>query len=224
MKKSIFIVMCLFLLYFSACSKQTVKNDNNININEIVATKLEEMDKGYSDETLKALSVILRTNLTINNSNTSIATPKEKYLNISKTTRNQVLKNQNNNLIEISLTDNNEYTWQKTIKKSKLLEFAFKNKINLTSISEVEPIIDNGKVVGLNIGKKYFEYETLSKEFGLESNTIENIESNKKEIIIKGKIKGFYNNFDINKSEQLSNDNYNYEQILKTFFNDLKIN
>lgn len=216
--------MCLFLLCFSACSKQTVKNDNNININEIVAIKLEEMDKGYSDETLKALSVILRTNLTINNSNTSNATPKEKYLNISKTTRNQVLKNQNNNLIEISLSDNNEYSWQKTIKKSKLLEFAFKNKINLTSISEVEPIIDNGKVVGLNIGKKYFEYETLSKEFGLESNTIENIESNKKEIIIKGKNKGFYNNFDINKSEQLSNDNYNYEQILKTFFNDLKIN
>lgn len=216
--------MCLFLLCFSACSKQTVKIDNNININEIVATKLEEMDKGYSDETLKALSVILRTNLTINNSNTSIATPKEKYLNISKTTRNQVLKNQNNNLIEISLSDNNEYTWQKTIKKSKLLEFAFKNKINLTSISEVEPIIDNGKVVGLNIGKKYFEYETLSKEFGLESNTIESIESNKKEIIIKGKNKGFYNNFDIDKSEQLSNDNHNYKQILKTFFNDLKIN
>jgi hypothetical protein len=129
----------------------------------------------------------------------------------------------NNNLIEISLIDSDEYRWQKIIKKSKILEFASKHKISLTNISDIKPY-ENEKVSGLNIGGKIFDYKMLITEFGLESNNIEKIETTKTEVIIQGKNKGLFDNFSTHKSEQLSNDNYNYKDILKIFFNDLKIN
>ena len=206
------------------CSNTTQKLTSKTDINKIVAVQLENIDKNYSDETLKALSVILRTNQTINNSETTENTPSEKYLEIVNKTKNEVLKDKNNNLIEISLTDNTEYHWQKNIKKSKILEFALKNKINLTNISDIEPVFENEKVKGINIGGKFFDYQMLITEFRLESNTIENIETTKSEVIIKGKNKGIFDNFDTCKSEQLSNNNHNYKDILKIFFNDLKIN
>lgn len=208
---------------FVACSKTSSNTVSNYDINKSVAAELESIDKNYSEETLKALSIILRTNFSTNNKQIN-KQPSQKYLNIANKTSNKVLKNENNNLIEISLDDNEEYSWAKTIKKSKLLEFALKNKISLTSLSNIKPVIQDGKVKSLNIGNKQFDYEILAKEFGLESNVIENIEDNKKEIVIKGKNKGFYSHFDTKKSEQLSNNNQTYEQILKTFFNDLKIN
>ena len=223
MKKLFFMALCLFLFGFVACSNTHTKPISINELNKQIAIELENLDNNYSDETLKALSVVLRTNLTINKKQSS-KTPTEKYLKVAESTNKKVLKNKNDNLVEISLENNNKYSWQKTIKKSKLLEFAFNNKINLTNLSKIEPILENEKVIGLNIGNKYFEYNLLAKEFGLESNIIENIEDNKKEIIISGKNKGFYSHFDIIKSEQLSNNNYNYEQILNLIFSDLKIN
>ena len=101
------------------------------------------------------------------------------------------------------------------------MEFALKNNINLTNLSTIEPIKENDKVIGLKIGNKYFEYEDLANHFGLESNLIENITENKKEIVIKGKNNNLKNYFDIKKSEQLSNDNHNYYDILTIFFDDL---
>ena len=223
MKNLFLMVLCLFLFGFVACSNTHTKPVSINELNKQIAIELENLDNNYSEETLKALSVVLRNNLTITK-NYSTENPTDKYLKIAESTNKKVLKNKNNNLVEISLENNNEYSWQKTIKKSKLLEFAFNNKINLTNLSNIEPIIENEKVTGINIGNKYFDYELLAKEFGLESNIIENIEDNKKEIIIKGKNKGFCSHFDINKSEQLSNNNHNYEQILNLIFSDLKIN
>ncbi len=222
MKKIFLLFFSIFILGFVACSKSQTRVVSSLDLNKMVACELEKIDKKYSDETLKALSVIIRTNITINNKQYN-GEPKEKYLTLANETKNKVLKNNNNNLIEINLENNNEYTWQKNIKKSKLLEFALKNNINLSNISNIEPVLDSKKVKGLNIGNKYFDYETLAKEFELESNEIEKIEENKKEIVIKGKNKGFYGHFDFEKSEQLSNDNYSFEKILKIFFNDLKI-
>lgn len=225
MNKFIYILLFSILTIFTiSCSKETPKATINNNIDNVVAVELEKIDKGYSDETLKAISVILRTNLTINNTLTNNKPVNEKYLNISKSTRNEYLKNKNNSLIEISFDKNDEYHWQKKIKKSNILEFALKNNVNLTNISDIDPIIENDKVLGINIANKFFNYEVLAKEFDLESNEIESIENGKTEIIIKGKNKGFLDYFDIDKSEQLSNDNYNYKNILNLFFNDLKIN
>ena len=142
---------------------------------------------------------------------------------IAQKTKNEVIMDKNNNLIEISLVDNDEYRWQKAIKKSKILEFALKHKINLSNISDIKPVYENEKVKGLEIGGKLFDYQMLITEFGLESNTIEKIETTKTEVIIQGKNKGLFDNFSTYKSEQLSNDNHNYKDILKVFFNDFKI-
>ena len=224
MKKYIIILLSIFLLGFSACSNSPQKTVSKAEINNIVASELQKIDKGYHEETLKALSVILRTNININNDNSYNQPINDKYLSIANKTNKEVLKNKNNTLIKICFDNNEEYYWQKNIKKSKLLEFALKNKINLTNISVIEPIFENEKIVGINIANKFFDYEQLAKEFGLESNKIESIEKYKTEIIIKGKNKGFSNAFNIEKSEQLSNNNYNYKEILKEFFDDFKIN
>ena len=224
MKKYFIILLSILYIGLIGCSTTTQKLTTKTDINKMVAVQLEDIDKNYSNETLKALSVILRTNQIINNIETTEKTPSEKYLEIVNTTKNEILKDKNNNLVEISLNNNSEYHWQKNIKKSKILEFALKNKINLTNISDIEPVFENEKVKGINIGGKFFDYQMLITEFGLESNTIENIETTKSEVIIKGKNKGIFDNFDTCKSEQLSNDNHNYKDILKIFFNDLKIN
>ncbi len=224
MKKTLLIILSILYIGLIGCSEPAKKSPLKEDLNKIVAIKLEEIDKNYSDETLKALSVILRTNHIINNEEVVVNNPNPKYLEIAKNTNNEVIKDKNNNLIEISLIESDEYHWQKTIKKSKILEFALKHKINLTNISDIKPVFENEKVKGINIGGKFFDYQMLITEFGLESNTIENIETTKTEVIIKGKNKGDFDNFSTHKSEQLSNDNYNYKDILKTFFNDLKIN
>ena len=121
--------ICIFILslltvFIISCSNEPQKASINNNINNVVAAELEKIDKGYSDETLKAISVILRTNLTINNVSKKNQQVNNKYLNISNSTKNELLKNKSNNLIEISFNKNNEYHWQKKIKKSKILEFA----------------------------------------------------------------------------------------------------
>ena len=220
MKKYFVIFVCLMLFIFVGCTKTSTSP--NFDIDNEVAVELEKMDNNFSDETLKAMSVVLRTNLKIDQIKPAEnQNPTKKYLNITKQTKNKVLKNKNNNLIKISFEKPEEYTWQKTIRKSQILEFALKNNINLTNLSTIEPIKENEKVIGLKIGNKYFEYEDLANHFGLESNLIENITENKKEIVIKGKNNTLKNYFDIQKSEQLSNDNHNYYDILTIFFDDL---
>lgn len=220
MKKYFVIFLSLMLFVFVGCTKTSAPP--KFDIDNAVALELEKMDNGLSDETLKAMSVVLRTNFKIDQIKPDEnQKPTEKYLSIAKQTKNKVLRNKNNSLIKISFEKPEEYTWQKTIKKSQILEFALKNNINLTNLSTIEPIKENEKVIGLKIGNKYFEYEDLANHFGLESNLIENITENKKEIVIKGKNNTLKNYFDIKKSEQLSNDNHNYYDILTIFFDDL---
>ena len=220
MKKYFIIFLSLMLFIFVGCTKTSALP--KFDVDNAVALELEKMDNGLSDETLKAMSVVLRTNFKIDQIKPDEnQKPTEKYLSIAKQTKNKVLRNKNNSLIKISFEKPEEYTWQKTIKKSQILEFALKNNINLTNLSTIEPIKENEKVIGLKIGNKYFEYEDLANHFGLESNLIENITENKKEIVIKGKNNNLKNYFDIKKSEQLSNDNHNYYDILTIFFDDL---
>ena len=138
----------------------------------------------------------------------------------TKSTDYKQLKNKNGSLVKISFEDSPDYTWQKNIKKSDILEFALKNNVSLTSLSNIEPVMENEKIIALKIGNKSFNYNTLAEHFGLESNIIEKISTNSTEIIIKGKNKGFNNSFDIETSEQLSNNNYNYLEILNIIFSD----
>lgn len=223
MKKIFLLFCCLTLTLFASC-KQIPKSNSYPNIESQVAAKLMELDENYSDETLEAMSVVLRTNLIVNHSNENLVCDNEKYLKIANETSNLVLKNNNGSLVEISFENTDDYLWQKSIKKSELLDFAFKNNISLTNLSKINPVTKNEKIIGLEIGNKYFDYNALAQEFGLESNTILKISQDKNSIIVSGKTKGFYGYFDTTKSEQLSNNNYFFKDILTDFFDNLTIN
>lgn len=199
-----------------------------VNYDEIdlqVAYSLQKLDENYTTETLKAMSVVLRNNILINNNSdfNKDVNLDQKYIDIAQLTNNLVLKNNDNDLIELSFENNENYTWQKNIKKSELLEFALKNNVSLASISSIEPISENEKIVGLKIGKKYFDYKSLAKEFNLQSNQIINISSQKDEILVTGKNKGLYGYFNAQKSENLSKNNKNYKEILTEIFDNLKL-
>lgn len=219
MKKYLFLCLSLILMFFVACEK--IEKQESVNVDTMVAQELEKLDNGYSDETLKAMAVIIRTNLIVDGeTKINKMQPNEKYLLLTKSTDYKQLKNKNGSLVKISFEDSPDYTWQKNIKKSDILEFALKNNVSLTSLSNIEPVMENKKIIALKIGNKSFDYNTLAEHFGLESNIIEKISTNSTEIIIKGKNKGFNNSFDIETSEQLSNNNHNYLEILNIIFSD----
>lgn len=223
MKKLFIFSICVIFCLFVGCGKLNKTSSPSL-IETTVAAELEKLDNNYSDETLKALSVIIRTNLHINNKlENQINNPSEKYSKIASSTKNKVLKKDDGTLVELSLENSDNYKWQKSIKKSKLLEFALKNGISLTNIKNISPELKNDKVVGLKVGNKYFDYQTLANEFDLESNIIENITESKSEIFITGKQKGFFGSFDFKTAEKLSNNNQDFVSILKYFFEDLKI-
>lgn len=223
MKKICVSILSLLVLLFISCGKiPEVQPVSDINLS--IAKKLQEMDENFSDETLKAISVALRNNILINHENLNDGKVNSKYLEIAKSTDEKVLKNKDGILIEISFSDNDDYTWQKNIKKSDILEFAMNNNIKLTSLTNIKEVSDNGRIIGIYIGNQYFDYQTLANNFNLESNKIESISSSKNEIIIKGKGNNFYNHFDTKKAEQLSNDNYSYSEILNDLFDNLTLN
>ena len=91
------------------------------------------------------------------------------------------------NQAEISVDKNIDTHWKKIIKKSEILDFAYRNEISLTNISNIEPIYKDDKISLLKIGNKYFDFSLLAKEFQLESSNIEKIEIDKNNIIVYGK-------------------------------------
>ena len=56
------MVLCLFLFGFVACSNTHTKPVSINELNKQIAIELKHLDNNYSEETLKALSVILRNN------------------------------------------------------------------------------------------------------------------------------------------------------------------
>lgn len=218
---SIFIILLIFV--FIGCSK-TANVSNASNLEDVVAYELEQLDKeqNLDDETLKSLSVIIRTNHIINNdfqNNTFI--PTDKYKNLTKQTLGQTIKiDGNTEFIDIS-TEN--YEWKKSIKKDELLEFALINNISLSNLSNIEPIYKNEKLDKINIGGNNFDYKNFANKFDLESNEITNIETNNKEIIIYGKNKGFNEKFDYNKALNLSKNGNNYKEILNNLYENSSI-
>lgn len=222
MKKLLLSLIILSLVMFVSC-KNIPSQEKLPELETCVAAALMDMDENYSDETLKAMSIVVRTNLLITPENKPNFKANDKYLKLASATAGLVLKNKADNLVELGFENNDSYTWQKSIKKSQLLEFALKNNISLTSLTKINPVINNGKVVSLEVGGKSFDYDSLAQEFDLESNIIDNISQTKTELIINGKSKGFYGYFDVKNSEQLSNNNYFFEDILGYFFENLKV-
>lgn len=222
MKKIYFLTLLIFCFgLFVACSKtgyeptaQTVEHSVSQNLSNI------EGIESFDDETIKALSVVVRTNIKNNNlkqdnSNNEI---NERILFLTKQTEGEILSNSDK--IEIENIDDN-YTWEKNIKKYELLKFLNKKNISLSNISNIEPSLDeSGKLNSLNFGGKNIEFKELQEEFGLESNKITNIENNVSSITIYGKGK-IQNSpyFNIKKAQNLSNEGKNYKELLNHFFN-----
>lgn len=222
MKKIYSILLILSLLIFSACSIKETTQSQSINIDNYIAYKLEQLDNNYNNETLKALSLIIRTNEKLKPSNTNNNYPiSQKYKDIVTQTENELIKT-NGNFEYINISEK-ENIWTQTIKKDKLLNFALKNNISLSNIKTIEPVYLNNSLQGIKVGGIMFDYKALTKEFDLKSDKITNITTNKQEIIITGKDFNNFKYFNIEKSEQLANSGKNYKEILSDFFNNLKI-
>jgi len=224
MKKifSIFVVLLIFLT--SGCSK-TTNVSNATNLEDVVAYELEQINstQNLDDETLKSLSVIIRTNTILNNDfQDKNYNPSQRYKDIVNETKNQTLKiNGNAEFIDISTQD---YKWKKSVKKDKLLEFAYLNNISLSNLSNIEPIYKEEKIEIINIAGNSFDYKKLAENFDLESNDITNIETTNKEVVIYGKNKGFHNKFDYDESKNLSKQGKNYKEILNNLYPNFEIN
>lgn len=224
MKKIFSIIVVLLIFLTSGCSK-TTNVSNATNLEDVVAYELQQIDntQSFDDETLKSLSVIIRTNTILNNDfQDKNYTPSQRYKDIVNETKNQTLKiNGNAEFIDISTQD---YEWKKSIKKDKLLEFAYLNNISLSNLSNIEPIYKEDKIEKINIAGNSFDYKNLAENFDLESNDITNIETTNKEVVIYGKNKGFYNKFDYNESKNLSKQGKNYKEILNNLYPNFEIN
>ncbi len=219
MKKVVcFLLIIITSLTLCSCSKNNVAAAT-VDTNKLVAARLEKLDniKSFDDETIKALSVIIRTNI-LNGNDEEIVLDDvdEKLYNLASQTNGETLSNnENSNNIEYYLGDE-KTNWKKEIKKTELLKFLSKNNISIANLSKLEiNKNDDGTLNNLSIGGKNFSYEMLSSEFNFDSNNIYNISNNKHSIIVEGKGKHFEGKFDINKSKALSKKGSSYKDILK---------
>lgn len=230
----IFIILCCFI--FTGCSKNTTadvvaeKQADSTNIDLQVVKEIESLENvnDLSDETIKSLSIISRTNL-MNETQKKINenyTPKNKKIyELVKQTENQILIDENNSQSEnFKIENQKEETWIKEIKKGDILKFLNKNKIKLSSTSNIKPEKDEfGKTTKLNLNGKIVSFEKIMKEFNLPSNNIEYIENNLTNIKIYGKGQKNDQVFNIFEAEKLSKQGFGYEKILKNSQNNFQI-
>ena len=230
----IFIILCCFI--FTGCSKNTTadvvaeKQADTTNIDLQVVKEIESLENvnDFSDETIKSLSIISRTNLmneTQKKSNETYNPKNKKIYELVKQTENQILIDENNSQSEnFKIENQKEETWVKEIKKGDILKFLNKNKIKLSSTSNIKPEKDEfGKTTKLNLNGKIVSFEKIMKEFNLPSNNIEYIENNLTNIKIYGKGQKNDQVFNIFEAEKLSKQGFGYEKILKNSQNNFQI-
>lgn len=226
-------VLCLILsiscLGFGGCSsKQEPIVESSVEA--LTLCELEQVDgvENLSDETIKALSVIIRSNVQNTSPKSFAYVPNNKRLaELSASTSGKTLSS----LLEPSSSTlsigqysketfnnipyiNGSKTWSVEIKKSQILSYLQKNNINLSNISSFEPVyLEDGTLDGIKLGGKFISYEVLSQEFGLKSNKITNISNTLSKIVVEGE---YTNTFIIEDAETLSKNGMDYNDILKT--------
>ncbi len=229
MKKLISIFCCFFVIFLLfGCSKKESYVPVE-NLEHRVSSELEEIDniQNLSDETIKALSVVIRTNLLNDNQNNKNISENKEYstvhnhiYDIIKETSGEVLKSSEGlKKFEIEESYSNGL-WEIQIKKSDLLNYLNKNNISLSNISNITPVFDeDNNFLYLVVGGKVIYYNELKDEFGLKSKKITNIENNINSITIYGE--GYDSDtayFNIEESLQLEEDGLNYKELLNHFF------
>ncbi len=224
MKKFICVLFLCLLAFFSVCCKPA-SSDNEVDINLMVASKLEEIENidSLEDEVVKALSVIVRTNiLNSGEENSEYLSKNPHILELTKETDGEVLFDEDA-LADVTFSNEKNSSWTQSIKKSKILSYLSKNNISLSNISDITPIFDeNNNLLKLEIGGKNISYDQLKQNFDLKSPKITSIDYNLSEIIISGE-GDIKNTFNIDEAREIVNDKNNYKLLLKHFFNDFEI-
>lgn len=236
MKKSLILVFLIFFsILFVACS-----NGENVpqtlSMEDRVAERVEEVVTGYnvSDETIKALSIIIRTNEQKFPSSTSTLPKDERIKSITNQTSGLILVKEDSNVVPNSTTKidspityyykKEDSNWSREIKKSELLKFLSNNNISLSNISSIEvEKTDDGCVSSIIIGGKVFDYGSIASEFNLPSNKITNISSSISSVLVEGEGVGHSKSFSISEADTLSKQGKSYDEILMHFFPDYEI-
>ena len=221
-----FFVLLILLLVISTTSCSTAKSNKNTQqfSNLEIIKELESIENisNLNDETIKALSVIIRTNQKNKTIFEKIEyTPKNKHIELLvNQTKNEVLMNKSKTHKQFSTNTN---TWSKTIKKSHILTFLKKKNIKLSSIAKIKPnFSQNQTLESLSVGEKIISFEELKNEFDIPSNKITKIEQNISSITLFGLHNNFiyYNITELDANSQKFSD---YKQLLKHFFNDFDL-
>ena len=211
-------------IFLFGCSKKSDIVESSVEALTLCELEQVEGVENLSDDTIKALSVIIRTNIKNSDYQNFAYVPNNKRLSkLVKETNGETLDsistssiNLNNQTYKkIGYIKDNE-TWKVEIKISQILKYLKNNNINLSNISNINPIYsDENCLTGIEIGGKFISYEVLEKEFGLKSNKIIKIENTLTKIVVTGEYEKAFN---INSSEDLANSGKNYNQILNHFF------
>lgn len=206
-------ILCLFFIFlfmFSFVGCKTF-NQKEISKNEIIASEISQIEniESFSDETIKTLSVLFRTSFdSIKHKNFYVTN--DRILSLVKSTKDEKLKNQ------INFNVSNK-TWTEIISKAELLEFFNKKEIFLSTLSSFEILKDTyNNASHILVASKKIPYTEFGKYFKLPSNSNINIENHCNYIKISGYGKGYDNVVDIEKIEELSKQEKNYLDILKT--------
>jgi len=208
----IFILLTTFLL-FASCKTLT---PHSYSLNDYVAAEISKIEniESYSDETIKTLSIIYRTNLKYKD-DLNLSKINDKILSLTKETNNLILSKQ------ISINTNPKI-WTEIINKSHILEFCKQNNINLANISDIQIIEDkNHNATTLNIASKEINFDKFALYFKIPSNKNISIENNTSFIKITGYGNQHNFEFDISYIEELAAKNYNYNKIFDIFGYDL---
>lgn len=234
MKKLFIFFISFFVLFFCGCKRninvepvaetQVFENQTDI----FIANEIEDMktSQTFDDETIKTLSVILRTNLkneNINFSNNEYSLKNEHIYDIVKQTSGQTIEFDDEVSKQLYIEQEND-DWVLEIKKFDILKFLKENNISLSSVSNISlENQEDGKTKNLNLNGKIISFEKISSYFNIPSNNIYKIENNLTSIKLYGKGKGFYENLKIEDIQKDSLKGENYQKILKNHYNNFQI-
>ncbi len=229
MKKLNFVLCFIFILFlFSGCTNTKNLDTSANNIDSLVAGQICNISgyKDFNDETIKALSVVIRTNIlnNQNNENLSYQNIDEHIMELTNQTKDEILSEINEEIIIQTDKSEKDEIWQTTIKKSNLLEFLSENNISLTNISNIEPIFDeNDNLTNISVGGKTLSFEKLKQFFNLKSQKIISVENNLTSITITGKYPENKETFIILDVQKQANLGKDYKQLLNYFFSGYKL-
>ena len=236
-------ISLLFILCFVGCSKKEKIQTDALEAMTICELEQIENISSLNDETIKALSVVIRTNLKENiDENFAYIPNNERLAKLVYSTKGETLNFNENRLDEeftetsayygsmsnnifknkkINYTYKKEDVWTVKIKKFQILKFLNKKNINLSNMSKIEPVVlDDGRIEYIKIGSKNISYNELANEFKLKSNKILKIDNSLTEITISGL---YENNFNINDANNLAIEGNSYDKIIENMLKDWKI-